>query len=237
MQSMQFPLTGQGIEGTAALNSPPRRLERIAHRAGNDRQQLRQAIDAKVDWIELDLWYSHGRLLAHHERPVWRLPVLYDKWHLRVVRERHIDLAEVVRLTDCGIGLFIDLKGVHRRLPGAIVETLRRLGAIDRAIVCGQYWPPLDAIAEAEPAIRVFHSLGRPDHIAAYAARRHDLPRAAGLSVSKRLVTPERLAQWSQLDLRVFAWTVNERGLAGQLAGWGVDGIISDRLDVLHALA
>ncbi len=140
-------------------------------------------------------------------------------------------------MTEPGIGLFIDLKGSDQRLPGAIVATLRSLGALNRTIVCGQHWPPLDAIAAAEPAIRVFHSLGRPEHIEAYAARRRDLPRAAGLSVAKRLVTPELVYGWDRLGLEVFAWTVNEQGLANMLAGWGVDGIISDRLDLLSALS
>lgn len=233
---MTFLDAGTGHEPAGTSPAPGRKLVRIAHRAGNDRLLLRRAIDARVDWIELDVWYSYGRLFAHHERGVWRLPVVYDKWHVRLLRERPIDLAEVIRLTDPGIGLFIDLKGFHRRLPGAIIETLRRKGALERAIVCGQHWPALDAIARAEPAVRVFHSLGRPEHIIAYQGRSADMPRAAGLSVAKWLITPALVDRWARMGLQTFAWTVNEQGFADQLAGWGVHGIISDQLDLLATL-
>src|SRR5579885_1519857 len=147
------------------------RIMRIAHRAGNDRTALQRAIEAGVDWIEIDLWYAWGRLVARHERGVWRLPVVYDKWHVRLLRERLLGLDDLIEITAGGPRLFIDLKGTSPRLPEAVVRTLRRQGACDRAAVCGQYWPPLDAVGAAEPRIRVFHSLGRPEHVRLHLAR------------------------------------------------------------------
>jgi hypothetical protein len=170
------------------------RITRIAHRAGNDRAALRQAIDARVDWIEVDLWYAWGRLVARHERGVWRLPVVYDKWHVRLLRERLLSLDDLIEMTAGGPQLFIDLKGTSPRLPAAIVRTLQRHRACDRAAVCGQYWPPLDAIGSAEPRIRVFHSLGRPEHVRLHLARMSGQTRSHGVSVAHWLLTPEVVA-------------------------------------------
>ena len=212
-------------------------VDRIAHRAGNSRRALQLAIEAGVDWIEIDVWYSYGRLIARHEWGVWRVPLVYDSRRLHVLRHRLIDLEDVIRLTEGGPRLFIDLKGAHRRLPGAIVRALRKHDAADRAAVCGQHWPPLDAIAEAEPRIEIFHSLGRPEHLEAYAAREHDRLVPAGISIARSLVTPELVENFHKQERKLFAWTVNDWEQASQLAAWRVDGIISDRLDLLAALA
>jgi glycerophosphoryl diester phosphodiesterase len=231
----EFPQLG-GDESASAPFVPTFHTTRIAHRAGNDRTALRLAVEAQVDWIEIDLWYAGGRLIARHERGLWRLPIVYDKWHMRVVRERPLDLAEIVRLSDGGPRLFIDLKGTARRLPQAIVETLRRLGAVERAAVCGQFWPPLDAIKQSEPRIQVFHSLGRPEHVNNYALRLEAEHGLSGISIGHWLLTPELVAGYHARAVQVFAWTVNDPAIALRLVGWGVDGIISDNLGLLNAL-
>ena len=217
---------------------PPsaRATARIAHCAGNDRATLQAAIAARVDWIEIDLWYACGRLVARHERGLGRLPLLYDKWHLRLVREPLLDLDELIDRTVGGPQLFIDLKGTNRRLPEAIVKTLRAHDALDRAAVCGQYWPPLDAIAQEEPRIRVFHSLGRPEHVPAHLARLARDTVSAGVSAGHWLLTPALVRELRAAGRQVFAWTVNDPAQAARLVAWGVDGVISDRLDLLNAL-
>lgn len=42
------------------------------------------------------------------------------------------------------------------------------------------------------------------------------------------LLSPQKITEFHQLDLRVYTWTVNDLQLARQLLGWGVDGIIGD---------
>ena len=209
---------------------------RIAHRAGNDRTALQRAIEAGVDWIEIDLWYAWGRLVARHERGVWRLPVVYDKWHVRLLRERLLGLDDLIEITAGGPRLFIDLKGTSPRLPEAVVRTLRRHGACDRAAVCGQYWPPLDAIGAEEPRIRVFHSLGRPEHVRQHLDRMSRHTHSHGVSVAHWLLTPEIVGALRQEGRDVFAWTVNQPERASTIVGWGVDGVISDRLELLSTL-
>lgn len=194
------------------------------------------ALAADVDWIEVDVWYAHGRLVARHERGVWRLPLVYDAWRVRLLRERSLDLAEILKLTDGGPKLFIDLKGTHRRLPNAIVETIHRCDAVGRVAVCGQFWPPLDAIKREEPGVQVFHSLGRPEHVSSYAVRLEAEHGLSGISIGHWLLTPALVRDYHARGVQVFAWTINDPAVALRLVGWGVDGIISDRLELLGAL-
>jgi len=221
---------------TASHTSGRHEIARIAHRAGNAEESLRLAITAGVDWIETDLWYAYGRLHARHERGVWRLPLLVDKWNVRVVRSPQIRLGEILPITAGGPRLFLDLKGTDRRLPAAVIETLRRHDALDRAAVCGQYWPLLDEVRRLEPRVQVFHSLGRVEHVAGYAHRLEQGTSREGVSVANWLLTPELIGRCKQNGIKLFAWTVNECERAVQLLEWGVDGIISDRLDLLANL-
>jgi glycerophosphoryl diester phosphodiesterase len=228
--------SGSSLPATSASGGQSHSTIRIAHRAGNDRRALRASIDAGVDWIEVDVWYAQGRLVARHERGLWRLPVVYDTWHVRVLREGLIDLEELLRATEDGPQLLIDLKGSHSRLPTEIVRALRSCNAVDRVAVCGQRWAPLDAMGIEEPGLRLMHSLGRPDHVQAYLQRDSSAPPSAGVSVAHWLLTPEIVRDLKQRGGQSFAWTVNDPASALQLAGWGIDGIISDRLDLLSGL-
>ena len=213
------------------------KIIRCAHRAGNERHALQTALAAGVDWIEVDVWYAHGRLHARHERAVWRLPLLYDKWTLRV-RPRLLSLTDLLRLVGGRAHVFVDVKGLHPRLPGAIVRAVRETGALGHVSVCGQYWPVLDAIGREEAGIGVYHSLGRPEHFAIYRERTPIPPggHVEGVSAARWLLTEEDVRAFQARGLRVIAWTVNATAEAEKLAGWGVDGITSDRLELLATL-
>src|SRR5579883_444055 len=222
--------SSDGSDDRSPRAAASHRVIRCAHRAGNERHALRLALEAGVDWIEVDVWYAQGRLHARHERAVWRLPLLYDKWTLRV-RPRLLSLADLLRIVGDRAHVFVDVKGLHPRLPGAIVRAVREAGALGRVSVCGQYWPVLDAIGREERAIGVYHSLGRPEHFATYRAGT-PIPSGGhveGVSAARWLLTPEDVRAFQRRGLRVIAWTVNASTEAEKLAAWGVDGITSDR--------
>ncbi|MGZ3665327.1 MAG: glycerophosphodiester phosphodiesterase family protein [Ktedonobacterales bacterium] len=48
-----------------------------------------------------------------------------------------------------------------------------------------------------------------------------------------RVVSPSMVAAAHRLGLEVHVWTVDEREAMERLLSWGVDGIMSDRPDVL----
>lgn len=51
-----------------------------------------------------------------------------------------------------------------------------------------------------------------------------------------RDLTEERVAEARRLGLTVLPWTVNDAPTMERLIGWGVDGIITDRPDILRAV-
>jgi glycerophosphoryl diester phosphodiesterase len=232
---MSSPATGPH----EALPQPHERhaIIRCAHGAGNSRRTLQLALDAGVDWIEVDVWYADGRLHARHERAVWRLPLLYDKWHVQL-RPTLISLPDLLDAVGDRAQVFVDVKGAHPRLPRAIVSAVRDCGVPERVAVCGQNWQMLDAIGREEPRIAVYHSLGSTAHFAAYrqATPQPSGVRVAGVSAWRQLLTEADVRLFQARGLRVIAWTVNKAAEAGKLADWGVDGITSDRLDLLAQL-
>jgi glycerophosphoryl diester phosphodiesterase len=59
-----------------------------------------------------------------------------------------------------------------------------------------------------------------------------DLP-VQYIMAQERLITEELLAQVHAAGKRLFAWTINKKASMIRLADWGVDGIVSDRTDLL----
>lgn len=208
---------------------------RVAHRAGNSRLALRRAIEACVDWVEVDIWWHHGKVVARHEPAVWRLPFVYDKWRPRLLLNP-VTLAELLGATESGPKLLLDFKGVSRRLPRAAVELLRHFGAVDRAAICGQDWQALDAARLLEPSLRVLYSLDSPRQLTALQKRPAHQPPIEAVSAGHWLLTPEAMAAFHQQKVAVFAWTVNDPARAQTLAALGAAGITSDRLDLLAGL-
>jgi glycerophosphoryl diester phosphodiesterase len=62
-------------------------------------------------------------------------------------------------------------------------------------------------------------------------ARTH---RPAGVSIRHTVLSGDIVARLHGEGLQVFAWTVNTRHRAEELLSWGVDGLISDDLEVLR---
>jgi len=210
-------------------------IRRIAHRAGNGRPSLRAAIAAHVDWIEIDLWYQYGRLVARHERGVWRLPLVYDRWKLHP-HFRPLYLEEIIRLTAAGPGLLLDFKGTHPPLASTVARAIQAGGAAGRTAVCGQFWRPLDEIGDLEPRVQRFYSLGRPEHVGEFLRRLDCGLTAAGVSIGHWLLTEPIATRIRERGLEVFVWTVNDPQLASALVDRGATGIISDKLDLLAEL-
>jgi glycerophosphoryl diester phosphodiesterase len=209
----------------------------IAHRGGNSARALRAALDAEVDWLEVDVWWHYGRIVARHDAAVWRLPLARRGWLLRPAPRRYLTLDDILdAVRDTPVRLLIDLKGDAAHLPRALVETLQRRGAIERAALCGKDWAPLDAARALEPALQVAFSLGREEHLPPYLRRLADGTAPPMISITHRILTGERIAHLRERGVTIFSWTVNDPARARELVGWGVHGIISDSLRLLDGL-
>jgi glycerophosphoryl diester phosphodiesterase len=211
---------------------------RVAHRGGNSRRLLRRALSAGVDWIEADIWLHYGRLVARHDPALWRLPVTYSRRSVSLILAPSIVLDTLLDATRRRqTRVLIDLKGRPADLPEAIVGVLRRRDVFDRTALCGQEWEPLDRARALDPRVRVFFSLGTPEHLERYLARRRDGSAPPLASSYHALLTPATVAALKDAGSTVIAWTVDSEARARQLLGWGVDGITSNRIAMLNRLA
>ncbi len=120
--------------------------------------------------------------------------------------------------------------------PGAfeigILALVERFGLEDRVVVQSFDHRSLWAIHDADPGIRLAALTSRgvpdPDELANRGA--------AIWSPNFAALTAGSLAAAHQAGLRVIPWTVNDPDDMRRLLEWGVDGIITDRPDVLLEL-
>ncbi len=233
----------------------------IAHRAGITERELHAAQTAGVDWLEVDVWWHHGRLVVRHDPALWRLPVTYNRWRMSVALRPFPTLDQLLdAVAGLPVRLLLDLKGTmpedslgdtlartplrrlldlertNSELPRMLVATLRQRGALTRAALCAQGWAALDVARALEPTLPVFFSLGREEHVSPYLERLEGSMAPRLISVNHRLLTSKRVADLRRHGVTMIAWTVNDLSRARDLVAWGVDGITSDSLELLHRL-
>lgn len=206
----------------------------IAH-AGNNRPRLRLALDAGVDMIEADLWRRGAGFALHHERRLPLLPLLYERWHLRVARGL-LSLDTLLETVDGRAGLLLDLKSGGRHVAGALVGALDRHPELRHAEVSSHHWSLLRRLRRLRPDLPVYFSIGRERMLAAFERLLPALERPAGVSIHHRLLDARTVERLKLRELRVYAWTVPDRERAQVLADWGVDGVTCDDLSILASL-
>jgi hypothetical protein len=82
----------------------------VAHRAGNDLQQLRDAAHLGARLIEADVRLFRGRLEVRHLKSVGPLPIFWDCWHLANPFARRMQLHELLAAVEpLGAELMLDL--------------------------------------------------------------------------------------------------------------------------------
>lgn len=146
------------------------------------------------------------------------------------------------------VGVHVDVKWVD--YEAAVVETLRRHGLVERTLVSSFFPRSLLAVGALEPGLRLGLSYPLDRH--GIARRRVLTPFVAAGSRAVRRALPYRIGRWLESagatvatlhhllvspavvracharDAAVFAWTVDEPGVARALAAHGVDGVITN---------
>ncbi|HYM14089.1 MAG TPA: glycerophosphodiester phosphodiesterase [Dehalococcoidia bacterium] len=208
----------------------------IAHRAGNNLHHLEQALAAGVDAIECDFWHASGRLVLRHERKLPALPVLYDRWYLRIAMGE-LQLPKLLRAIDHRAELFLDIKSASPRAADAVLTLYHdNASMMPRTSVSSRQWKLLDRLAAAATDLRTFYSVGSRSSLAALLRRAESGPRPAGTSIRQTLLTPGAVRQLHDAGLQVYAWTVNNPHRAADLLAWGVDGLIFDDVGLAASL-
>ena len=138
-----------------------------------------------------------------------------------------------------GIPLIIELKVNQPELAIRAVDEVRAADAVGRVSFGSFGWRVLNTVRRYEPRIptgasreearlALYRSWIRWPSSRPQAYREFQLPERSG---STTVISPRFIEYAHRASLPVYVWTVNEADDIRRLAGWGVDGIISDRPD------
>ena len=187
----------------------------IAHRGAswdlpeNTLPAFERAIEVGADYVELDVHAAHdGALVVCHDPP----------------RGGEPRLEEAIELLAGRIGIMCELKSPWRYRRHDVVRRAVKLLPDDAIVVS------FDARAlQAVSGRRVLQHVGFGASIRA--AARY----AWGVGFHDARLTRRGLAKARRLGLATTVYTVNDPARMRELAALGVDGIISDRPDLLRA--
>ena len=209
----------------------------IAHRAGNSLTALQAAARAGADVVEADVHSSRGRLEVRHSKALGPLPWLWDRqpWQLTPRSLPLLQLAELLEAMPGEAPLMLDLKGVGRVGPRTAEALHARLPGTP-VLVCSRWWPSVDAFAAA-PWASVVLSARTPRELALLQRRLRRDGTAHGVSLHRSLLSARAVAELrSQVEV-VMTWAVDDLDALDEVVALGVNGIITNEVEVLRAVA
>lgn len=230
---------------------------RIGHAYGNTRHSIDLARDAGVDSIEADLWYKAGNIYVRHDRRLSPLPLLADRkmrghplppYSIRLIKGYYVrpeinplKLPELLERTQAGPKLLLDVKGVDddayaRRFAKLLATQIRAASAVDRIEVCGQLWPVLTHLGAEAPEIHRRFSIERSQQWSAFVQMTKRQGKAHDVCIEHRFLSDEKLTILKKHGASVYTWTVDQPHAAHALIERGVDGIISNNLQLLSSV-
>jgi glycerophosphoryl diester phosphodiesterase len=198
----------------------------VAHNAGDTLRTATAAAAYGVDAIEIDVRSSGSELFAAHDAPlpfledlVFRGPSLEKAWAIASLRSTvllHLKEHEPAYLAE-----------VHAFLAAhpprhVIVQTT------DAA--------SLRIIRRSDPRARRLLLITRRDELTALQRDPATQRAADGVSVRDDLLTPAVFTWLKRHHLAIFAWTVDDPARMDRLVRAGVDGIITEDLDIMRLL-
>jgi glycerophosphoryl diester phosphodiesterase len=206
--------------------------------AANTLASYAEAVRLGCDLVEVDVQpTADGVLILHHDREVLvedvRRPIAsLTLGELRAHAAEDVPtLAEALALLRQRAVPLLDLKGIgFERQLGAEV---RRAG-VRRAIVCGNPLASLLATNQANPDIATSLTLDGRELAAIDPAAISAVPTHA-VTVNYRRLTAALIGLFHDQGLTVIAWTVDEPAVMQDLVANGVDGITTNRPDLLIA--
>ena len=234
----------------------------IAHRGAsaqapeNTIAAFEKAVELGADAIELDLHVSRdGELVIIHDDTLDRTTDGQGPVHTRSLQElKRLDagrwfgesfagqriptLAEVLDRFAGKVPLAIEIKAgsaFFRGIEERVVSVLREHQVISQVAVASFDHYALLTLKELEPCLRTAALLvGRPVSISALAGP----SKADAMAIEFSLVTKIEVDACRAAGLQLVVWVVNEPAQMRYFIDLGVDGIITDRPDLLrYALA
>jgi glycerophosphoryl diester phosphodiesterase len=138
------------------------------------------------------------------------------------------------------VRVIIEMKMDEPQLGEAVAGEVRRASAFERVCLAGYGTRSTAAARAALPGVatsgcrsEVQRALYRswvfwPVRHVPYGG--YQIPEAVG---PRRVVSPRFIRHSHAAGLKIHVWTVDEEAVARRLLGWGVDGLISNRPDVI----
>jgi len=217
-----------------------------------------------AEMVETDLRATaDGELVLAHDA-VLRFPdrraVDIARTRLAVLRRLPVaggplpTIAEALDLRHHGVPLTFNLDIKEPGLAPALVRALRATGRRDGILLTGEAAPTFTAVRVHEPWVRAALTRSARRRTAPlyafmrgglrpigqmYGLRLTAAARAAGigaLTVEQTLATPETIAVCHRAGLRVLVWTVDDGARMRRLRDAGIDGITTNRIDLLIGL-
>lgn len=209
----------------------------IAHGAGNSLALIASATEAAADFLEVDLWLHNGRFEARHERAVYPIPLLFEKWYLRWAPKKPFGLAELLAAAAGRVGVFLDMKSGGEEAARLLRRSIDAAGAVPHMTASAQQWRFLRSLHAIVPEVDTFYSIDVHAKLDLFLSV-HDRDRQPkGVSCRHTLLTAEVVERLHKRGLLVVAWTVDDVERAQILAAWGVDAITTHRVrEVREAL-
>lgn len=228
-----------------------------AYFPGNSKESLERAIEIGVDRIEIDVRTTadHRLVLVHDDDLRDDLGnALISKMPFDALRERVpgiLSFDEAVEITKDAAPLLVDVKG--RTYEPALITSFREHGIESTVAVSSTHARSLRVLRNVFPEMRLGlsrgHSLTRiPNRrVRSLSAQFISTGQAPSLIALARwcgatevmlqhhICTPRLVGFIHRRGLRVYPWTVDEQDEMERLLALGVDGIISNRPDVLKA--
>lgn len=215
---------------------------------------FREALTAGAEMIELDIQRTRdGELVVIHDTSIDR--TTDGKGRIRELTlaeirshdagswfspafagEKVPTLAEVIDLERGRAVLNIELKSSFLIEPGfeeALLDCLRRENFLDQVIISSFDHFSLRLVKELNPKVRTGALYMALTGIAVDMAR---WARSDALHPYYLFVTPDLVREAHQAGLKVYTWTVDSPEAAKYLLKAGVDGIMSNRAEILEIL-
>lgn len=207
----------------------------IAHRAGNSLAGLHAANALGVDVIECDVHEYRDRLEVRHLKTAGPLPFLWDRWELASASVSRLGLAELLEANRHDTMFMLDLKGRRTSAASAVAKLLHEGGHHRPVLVCGRYWPLVDAVAELPFVRRVLSARNRGE-LARLRQRLASTDDTYGVSIHRSLLDKAIVAELNEHVDVLMTWPINDIGSLDHMLDLGVTGIISDEDEVLAEL-
>jgi glycerophosphoryl diester phosphodiesterase len=164
------------------------------------------------------------------------LPVLWDKWYVRLDRGETPTLEELLESVRGQASLLLDVKSVDRRFSETLAAILRSQDAVDSVQISSVFWDVLERLREAAPSLAVHRTVNSDRRLEAFRSLPEKDPLEAGVSIHRDLLSRDLAASLVARRVPTLVWPVNDPTTAHELLEWGVTGLISDSPELLRDL-